>query len=94
MNRADILDEAKALTCGQRAETYGDFVESYRGIATMISGLLAHKLTAPLTASEAMMIQVMVKAKRAVDNPRHGDSFPDGSAYFAGAGEAAAADAE
>lgn len=88
-NRADILDTAKALTCGARESTYGPPTEDYRDVAAMVSAMLSHKLTAPLTASEAALIMVLVKVRRAAHNPGHSDSFLDMAAYAAIAGECA-----
>ena len=90
--RADILDRAKVLTCGDRENTYGPPTEDYRDVAAMASAMLSHKLKEPLTAHEAALFMALVKIRRCAHNPGHADSYDDGAAYIAIAGECASHD--
>lgn len=86
-DRADILDTAKQLTCGDRNTSYGPPKENMTDIAQGITWLLRNKLVEPLTASEAAKIQVIVKLSRMRTSPDKMDHYVDLAAYAAIAGE-------
>ena len=75
-----ILQEAQRLTHGDRNKDYGQPLDDYTRTAALISALLAHKLTSPLTPSEAAMIQCCVKLSRQVHKPKR-DNMVDLAGY-------------
>lgn len=89
--RTDILDDASRLTARDRNKVYGDPQINHQRIAAIMTVLLDKKL-APgvvVTASDAALLMVAVKLARLVETPTHLDSFVDGAAYLAIAGELA-----
>lgn len=85
MNRAEILAEADRLTHGDRNETHGDPWVNHDRIARIWSVLLGVEVT----PSQVALCMVGVKLSRLVETPNHVDSFVDGAAYMAIAGELA-----
>lgn len=85
MNRNDILAEAARLTNGERDAIYGDPYTNHKRIAALFSVVLEHEVT----PSQAALLMAMVKVARLIQTPDHADSFIDGAAYFAIAGEIA-----
>jgi Domain of unknown function (DUF6378) len=75
-----ILQEAQRLTRGDRNKDYGHPLDDYTRTAALISALLAHELTSPLTPSEAAMIQCCVKLSRQVHKPKR-DNMVDLAGY-------------
>jgi hypothetical protein len=75
-----ILQEAQRLTHGDRNKDYGHPLDDYTRTAALVSALLAHKLTSPLTPSEAAMIQCCVKLSRQVHKPKR-DNMVDLAGY-------------
>jgi hypothetical protein len=89
--RGDILEDALRLTGRDRNKVYGDPQINHQRIAAIMTVLLDRKL-APgvvVTASDAALLMVAVKLARLVESPAHLDSFVDGAAYMAIAGEIA-----
>lgn len=86
MNRADILDTAKALTMGDRQDTYGDPTAMHDRIAAGWSAILG----APVTGEHVAACMVWLKLCRALETPGHADSYADAAAYAAIMGEIAA----
>ncbi len=85
--RGAILDQAKALTEGDRNKAYGCPVNGMELLAKMIDTYLGG---IGLTAVDAAVIMAFVKISRIATNPNHMDSYIDLSAYAAIAGECAA----
>lgn len=85
MNRTDILAVAKELTNGERDAVYGDPTTNHRRIAALFSVVLETEVT----PAQAALLMAMVKVARLIQTPDHLDSFIDGAAYFAIAGEIA-----
>jgi hypothetical protein len=75
--RATLLDEARALTCGDRQAAYGDPVELHQHAARIFNAVTGLNLTA------RQIVQVMeaVKKARREQNPLHRDSYVDDMAY-------------
>jgi hypothetical protein len=85
MNRKDILDEASRLTHGDRDKNYGTPLVNHQRIAAIWSVILGLEIT----PSQVALCMAGVKIARLVESPEHADSFIDGAAYFAIAGELA-----
>lgn len=83
MNRGNILDEAKRLIHTDRQKDYGHPRINHQRIATLWSVILKKEIT----PEQAALCMAMVKAARLVQTPDHLDSYIDGAAYFAIAGE-------
>ena len=85
MKRTEILREAERLTSNDRNKNYGDPLVNHQRIAAIWSVLLGQDIT----PSQVALCLVGVKLARLVQTPDHLDSFVDGAAYFAIAGEIA-----
>lgn len=83
MNRKDILDEAIRLTYADRNKNYGTPQKNHERIAAIWSVVLDTEVT----PSQVALCMVGVKLARLVQTPDHEDSFVDGAAYMAIAGE-------
>lgn len=83
MNRGNILDEAKRLIHTDRQKDYGHPLINHQRIAKLWSVILEKEIT----PAQAALCMAMVKAARVVQTPNHEDSYIDGAAYFAIAGE-------
>jgi len=83
MNRGNILDEAKRLIHTDRQKEYGHPLINHQRIAKLWSVILEKEIT----PAQAALCMAMVKAARLVQTPEHEDSYIDGAAYFAIAGE-------
>jgi hypothetical protein len=79
--RVSVLTEAQGLVHGDRNASYGAPLDDFNRTAGMVSAMLAHKLTAPLTAEEIGMIMVCVKLSRQTHSPKR-DNCTDGAGYF------------
>lgn len=85
LNRADILKEAERLTTDDRNKNYGDPLVNHQRIAAIWSVIVGKDIT----PSQVALCLVAVKIARLVETPNHLDSFIDGAAYMAIAGEIA-----
>lgn len=85
MNRADILDAAKACVTRDRAATHGDAERTFGLIAAYWS---AH-LDQPVSATDVATMMALLKLARAKGNPAYGDNWVDVAGYAACAGELA-----
>lgn len=84
MKREDILDEAKRLITGDRAQTYGDAEDTHARIGAVWGGILGVDEIEPEIV--AIMLAGM-KLVRAAKQPSHYDSFVDIAGYAAIGGE-------
>lgn len=82
-NRKEILETALELTTGDRNKSYGDPYDTHQRIANFWKEILGCEVT----ASQVALCMVGVKLARLVETPNHLDSFVDGAAYMAIAGE-------
>ncbi len=80
-----ILNEAISVVNGPREEEYGAAKVSFTRIATLWSAILG--VTVP--PYKVALCMALLKASRARESPHKTDSFVDGAAYFALAGELA-----
>lgn len=85
MKRGEILKEAERLTHGNRNSNYGEPLVNHQRIADIWSVILGVKVR----PDQVALCMVGVKIARLVETPQHQDSFIDGAAYFAIAGEIA-----
>jgi hypothetical protein len=83
MNRQEILEEAARLTAEDRNKNYGDPYTNHKRIADIWSVILEYEVT----PSQVALCMVGVKIARLIQTPTHQDSFIDGAAYMAIAGE-------
>lgn len=84
-HRAEILHTAIDLTCGDRDDTYGSPRTNHERIALIWTVILDY----PVTAEQVALCMAGVKIARLVTSPDHLDSYIDGAAYLAIAGEIA-----
>ncbi|AKC03090.1 phosphofructokinase [Gordonia phage Gsput1] len=83
MNKAQVLDQAKALLGGDRQDDYGDARENHERIARLWSEALGVKVE----AWQVAVCMGMVKVSRAVQSPDKADTWVDMAAYAAIGGE-------
>lgn len=81
--RAEILQEAKALCCDDREHEYGPPSENFDRIAVGWSAILGVSVNAPQVA----LCMSWLKIARSIGTPPKTDTFADGAAYMALAGE-------
>ena len=79
----DFLRDAVTLVEGDRAWEYGDKVINHGNIAKLWSTYLDH----PLTGHEVAVMMCLLKIARTKLGKRTRDTYADGSAYMAIAGE-------
>lgn len=85
MNRREILTEADRLTSADRNKAYGPPLLNHQRIAAIWSVVLGIEVT----PSQVALCMAGVKLARLAQTPDHLDSFIDGAAYMAIAGEIA-----
>lgn len=83
-HREEILDEAKALICGDRQEIYGPPAVNFLRIAKGWSVILG----TAVTPDQVALCMAWLKIAR-LANGQHHDSYVDGAAYMALAAELA-----
>jgi len=83
VNRVDILNTAVDLTTSERRQSYGEPLINHERIAKIWEVILGVKVT----PSQVALCMVGTKLARLVETPDHLDSFIDGAAYMAIAGE-------
>jgi hypothetical protein len=81
--RNEILDTAKSLINGDRAEAYGDALDLHRNIAKGWSIILGQEVK----PHQAALCMAWIKMMRLVVTEDHMDSYVDLAAYAALAGE-------
>ena len=82
--RSDVLDQAKALICGDRLADYGAPDVNFGRIAAIWSVILG----IPVRADQVALCMTGLKIARLVQAP-HADSYVDGAGYLALAAELA-----
>lgn len=88
-----VLAEAQRIVFGDRQKTYGHPLHDYTQQAALWSALLMHKLKEPMTAHEAALCMVLLKARRSLTSPMHRDSYTDMAGYAEVAARVAGVDA-
>ena len=77
-----VTQEAYRLVNGERGETYSHPAIDFSRTASMVSGMLNHKLKEPLTPQDIALLMVCVKLSRLVNSPDHRDSAVDIAGYI------------
>lgn len=92
-DRSDILDRAKALTCGDRDGSYGSPVENMADIARLWTAYLRGKygIEFDLSGEDVAWMNTATKMARSYRSLNR-DNYDDGAAYPAIAGECAFAE--
>lgn len=85
MKRHDILNEADRLIHADRNAVYGDPRSNHERIAALWSPILAMNVQ----PWQVALCMAQVKVSRLIETPDHEDSYIDGAAYVAIAGELA-----
>jgi hypothetical protein len=83
MNRLDILGQAAELTLGDRNDQHGDPLPNHQNIAAIWSVILGRTIE----PFEVALCMAGLKIARLAGNPANVDSYVDGAAYLAIAGE-------
>jgi hypothetical protein len=82
-----ILDTAKQLISGKRAEEYGDAYDNFERIAALwnayLSDYLNGKQTGKLLPHDVAALMMLVKLARIANNPKSWDSWVDIIGYAA-----------
>ena len=90
MKATETLATARDLVAGDRAEAYGDCLETHRRIAAQwtqtltLAGMMPAK---PIDAHTVAWLLSDLKKVRAYSGPFRADNYTDGAAYVALAGE-------
>ncbi len=85
MHRSKILQDAEYLINNDREKDYGHPKINHGRIADLWSVVLERKIE----PHEVALCMALVKISRLVQTPDHEDSYVDGAAYIAIAGELA-----
>lgn len=83
MHRTKVLEEANRLTTGDRLKSYGSPYKNHADIAAGWSVILGKQVT----PAEVALCMAWLKIARTVKDPKLVDSYVDGAAYMAIAGE-------
>jgi hypothetical protein len=78
-----ILDTAKQLISGKRAEEYGDAYDNFERIAALWNAYLSKKQTGKLLPHDVAALMMLVKLARIANNPKSWDSWVDIIGYAA-----------
>ena len=78
----DVLEEAKDLIYGQRADDYGDAQSNFQRMADLVNPIIK-KADGNLTATDMALVMIQVKIARLQESPDHEDSWIDIAGYAA-----------
>jgi len=92
MTRDELLEEAKMLINGPRAEQYGSALINHERIATIWNVLLQRKLLNKITPEEVTMMMIGLKLARLSQDVDQNDTWVDIIGYAALGGEIKDAD--
>ena len=92
MTRDELLEEAKMLINGPRAEQYGSALINHERIATIWNVLLQRKLLSKITPEEVTMMMIGLKLARLSQAVDQNDTWIDIIGYAALGGEIKDAD--
>ncbi len=83
MKRDKLLDEAKNLVNGPRAEDYGDAYENHERVAQLWGTILGQDVS----VSQVYQCLMSLKLARLIVSPTHTDSWVDIAGYASLGGE-------
>ena len=83
MNRADVLETAKALITGDRHQQHGEAHQNFGRIAAMWTAIMGVQVS----PTQVALCMAALKISRACSNPSNEDSYIDGAGYLALAAE-------
>ena len=92
MTRDELLEEAKMLINGPRAEQYGSALINHERIATIWNVLLQRRLLSKITPEEVTMMMIGLKLARLSQDVDQNDTWIDIIGYAALGGEIKDAD--
>ena len=92
MTRDELLEEAKMLINGPRAEQYDSALINHERIATIWNVLLQRKLLSKITPEEVTMMMIGLKLARLSQDVDQNDTWIDIIGYAALGGEIKDAD--
>ena len=78
----DVLEEAKDIIYGQRADDYGDAQSNFQRMADLVNPII-RKADGNLTATDMALVMIQVKIARLQESPDHEDSWIDIAGYAA-----------
>ena len=78
----DVLEEARDLIYGQRADDYGDAQSNFQRMADLVNPII-RKADGNLTATDMALVMIQVKIARLQESPDHEDSWIDIAGYAA-----------
>ena len=78
----DVLEEAKDLIYGQRADDYGDAQSNFQRMADLVNPIIK-KADGKLTPTDMALLMIQVKIARLQETPDHEDSWIDIAGYAA-----------
>jgi len=80
MTETSILLEAERLTNQDRRSTYGHPLDDYTRTAALFNAAFAHKLKEDLSPEDLMLVMILVKVSRQVNQPKR-DNLVDLAGY-------------
>lgn len=78
-----MLRDAAGLVSGPRADTHGDILSSYKGVARIWSAYLINNKSRLLTASDVASMMELLKITRRQSGQHNPDDYVDGAGYAA-----------
>lgn len=84
---ADICQKATELFSGERAKTYGPVRENHKNIASLWGAYLGDKPGCVMDEHDVLIMLALMKIARTKSGSGTADSYVDGVAYIALAGE-------
>lgn len=85
MKREEVLETAKNLICGDRADEYGDARDNFNSIAMLWTEYTGHIIT----AKDVAVMMILLKVAREKNGRPKDDTYIDIAGYAALAGELA-----
>lgn len=81
LQRERLLDAAKSLISGNRADAYGDANKNFSTIAALWEAYLGRTESPTVEAHDVAAMMILLKVARLANNHRHYDSWLDIAGY-------------